>query len=60
MARHDQYFYKRAETELKRAQAATDPAASKVHYELANLYLDRFYNPDGRFAAPDPVILDEP
>jgi len=59
MARNDPYFYRRAETELRMAQDATDPAASKVHYELANLYLDRFYNPDSPLGSQPPVILDD-
>ena len=46
MPTHDSYFYNRAEAELRMAQKAADPAATKAHYELANLYLDRFYNPD--------------
>jgi hypothetical protein len=48
MQREDdiQYYYKRAETELERAQAASNPAAMKVHYLLAGYYLDRVYNRD--------------
>jgi hypothetical protein len=49
----DGYFYRRAETELAMAQRAASPAASKAHYELANRYLDRFYNP----AAPRPADI---
>lgn len=46
MQREDdlQYYYKRAETELERAQSAVDPAAVKAHYLLAGYYLDRVYN----------------
>lgn len=46
MQREDdlQYYYRRAETELERAQRAVDPAAVKVHYLLAGYYLDRVYN----------------
>ncbi|MCC2976273.1 hypothetical protein LK533_06240 [Sphingomonas sp. PL-96] len=33
------YFYGRAQLELNRAQRATDPAASKAHYRLADCYL---------------------
>jgi hypothetical protein len=46
MQREDdlQYYYKRAETELERAQRAVDPAAVKAHYLLAGYYLDRVYN----------------
>lgn len=39
-----QYYYRRAETELERAQTAVDPAAVKAHYLLAGYYLDRVYN----------------
>jgi len=39
---HD-YFCRRAEEELERAQAALDPAAVRIHYELANKYLNRAY-----------------
>ena len=35
------YFYKRAETELERAQRITDPRAVAVHYQLAEAYLER-------------------
>ncbi|QNE33014.1 hypothetical protein F1C10_14535 [Sphingomonas sp. NBWT7] len=38
-----QYFYRRAEAELKMAQAARDPAAVRAHYTLAGHYLDRAY-----------------
>lgn len=37
------YYYRRAETELKMAQAAASPAAVNAHYQLANLYLDRVF-----------------
>lgn len=37
------YFYKRAEAELKMAQAARDPSAVRAHYTLAGHYLDRAY-----------------
>lgn len=39
----DPYFYRRAEAELARAEAAEHPAVVKAHYQLAGLYLDRFY-----------------
>ena len=40
MAADDQaYFYQRAETELERAQQATDPAVASAHYQLAEAYL---------------------
>ena len=55
---HDIYFYQRAETELKMAQSATDPAAVKAHYELANMYLDRFYNHAGDGAQPKTWMVD--
>jgi hypothetical protein len=35
------YYYRRAEAELKMAQRATDANAVKAHYELANLYLEQ-------------------
>jgi hypothetical protein len=41
----DDYFYDRAEAELKRAQQAEHPAAVRAHYLLAGHYLDRFYGP---------------
>jgi hypothetical protein len=46
MQREDdlQYYYKRAETELERAQRAANPEAVKAHYLLAGYYLDRVYN----------------
>jgi hypothetical protein len=34
------YYRRRAEAELERAQQATKPEAVKVHYELANAYLE--------------------
>jgi hypothetical protein len=37
------YWTRRAETELKRAETASDPAACKAHYELAGLYLNRVH-----------------
>lgn len=37
------YWAARAETELVRARSSSDPAASKAHYELAGLYLDRVH-----------------
>ena len=35
------YDFRRAEAELRMADAASTPAAIKAHYELAQLYLDR-------------------
>jgi hypothetical protein len=43
MSNDRDYHYQRAETELVRAQQATDPAAVKAHYLLAGYYLDRAY-----------------
>ena len=40
-AQASDYYYRRAEAELKMAQAATDANAVRAHYELANLYLER-------------------
>ncbi|MBB3691428.1 hypothetical protein FHY05_000035 [Sphingomonas sp. BK580] len=39
----NEYFYRRAETELKMAQASQNPAAVLAHYTLAGHYLDRAY-----------------
>ncbi len=38
-----EYFYRRAEAELKMAQSARDPNAVRAHYTLAGHYLDRAY-----------------
>jgi len=43
MGRDRSYFYERAETELKLAQQATDPAVVRAHYQMAGYYLDRVY-----------------
>ena len=51
MSKHDHqqyeqdYFEKRAETELELAQSATHAGAVKAHYELAGLYLDIVHGP---------------
>ncbi len=45
-ASRDTYYYDRAEAELGMAQKATKPEAVRAHYEMANRYLDLFYNPD--------------
>jgi hypothetical protein len=37
------YFYRRAEAELKMAKMARDPGAMRAHYTLAGHYLDRAY-----------------
>ena len=47
------YFYRRAETELVLAQRATNPAAVRSHYTIANEYLERAY------ADGEPPIVDE-
>ena len=39
------YFYERAEAELKLAEGAQHPAVVKAHYLLAGYYLDRVYGP---------------
>lgn len=51
----DNYLYQRAEAELKMATLATVPEAAKRHYELANFYLDRFYNADGSMPEARPA-----
>ncbi|QJU56372.1 hypothetical protein HL653_17615 [Sphingomonas sp. AP4-R1] len=43
MEKDKAYFYQRAETELKLAQQAVQPAVVKAHYQLAGYYLDRVY-----------------
>jgi hypothetical protein len=40
-----EYFYERAEAELKLAQTSEHPAVVKAHYLLAGYYLDRVYGP---------------
>jgi hypothetical protein len=42
------YFYRRAEEEIARAQAADDERLVSFHYHLAGLYLDRVYGPVGK------------
>ncbi len=37
------YFYRRAEAELKQASMSACPEAVRVHYTLAGYYLDRVY-----------------
>lgn len=37
------YFERRAEAELAMAQRATHPAVVQVHYQLADLYLERVF-----------------
>lgn len=36
-----EYYYRRAERELEMAQRSSQPEVVKVHYDLANLYLDQ-------------------
>lgn len=40
------YFYRRAEAELKQASRSHCPEAVRVHYTLAGYYLDRVYGTD--------------
>ena len=37
------YYYRRAEEEIARAQAATDERGVSAHYHLAGYYLDRVF-----------------
>jgi hypothetical protein len=39
----EDYFYARAEAELKMAKAARVPVAAQAHYTLAGHYLNRAY-----------------
>ncbi len=41
------YYYLRAEEELDRARKATLGRVVDIHYQLAGLYLDRVYGPEG-------------
>lgn len=44
MQREDEiYFEQRAKEELELAQQATTAEATKAHYKLANLYLERVH-----------------
>jgi hypothetical protein len=55
--RADDYFQRRAETELTMAEKATSPAAVQAHYELANLYLaqlDRVSEDDEHLSPSSP------
>lgn len=47
-----EYFYERAEAELKLAQNAQHPAVVKAHYLLAGYYLDRVYGPGAEEHTP--------
>ena len=52
MPHNDQeYYYARAEAELKMAETARDPAAVRAHYILAGHYLDRAYGDHGEQGA---------
>lgn len=44
MSDDKEYYYHRAETELKQAQASEIPEAVNAHYELATAYLDLAYS----------------
>jgi hypothetical protein len=46
------YYYRRAEEELARAQASTVPPVVSAHYHLAGLYLDKLYAPE---VSPSPT-----
>jgi len=46
------YFYRRAEAELEQAQRSTKVEVVRVHFEMANAYLDRV-------AAAQPVLQSE-
>ena len=39
-----EYYYKRAEAELKMAQRSEVPEAVRAHYLIANYYLDHVYS----------------
>ncbi|RVT90238.1 hypothetical protein EOD43_18255 [Sphingomonas crocodyli] len=44
MDEDSQYFYQRAEQELRMAQQAQSAAATRAHYILASYYLDLSYS----------------
>lgn len=52
MTLEQDYYYRRAENELRLAQEANHPAAVKAHYVLAGFYLDRVYGQP----EPDPGV----
>lgn len=58
MPAYDSYLYQRAETELRLASSSADPDVARIHHELANLYLHRFFNPD-RVAMAEPQAPPE-
>jgi hypothetical protein len=37
------YYHRRAEEEIARAQASTEPKVVSFHYHLAGFYLDRVF-----------------
>ncbi|WP_165356254.1 hypothetical protein [Sphingosinicella sp. BN140058] len=41
------YFYRRAEQEIACAQAAAGERQVRLHYQLADLYLDRVFGAEG-------------
>lgn len=43
-----QYYQRRAEEEVARAQQAADPRTVSLHYELAELFLERVSEIKGR------------
>jgi hypothetical protein len=55
LSRDEEYFYTRAEAELRMAQAARDPGAMRAHYTLAGYYLDRAYGGGDQQASPDQI-----
>lgn len=53
MQREDEtYFEQRAKEELELAQQATTAEATKAHYKLANLYLERVHPEAGEPRSP--------
>ena len=44
MSNDTEYFQKRAEDELARAQASDHPGVVRAHYMMAGFYLDRAHN----------------
>lgn len=54
----DDYYYRRAEAELARAQQADHPAAVRAHYILAGHYLDLTYGGPDAVAADCSATLD--
>lgn len=52
----EEYFYGRAEAELRMAQAARNPNAVRAHYILAGHYLNRAYGGgDDRQVSPHQI-----